>query len=243
VTRLAQVKVGKGPGGGSPSTRHPRLARSPPPPPHRPAPHPSPFPPPHHPQAEIDNKRADLASSGMSPEEVEGSVQGDIAEAVAAVEEEMTAAHGVEHFAVLQAQGEYGNDPDVQNLMKRLRVVFFGEAALAQFEAAVPPEVDSDAFFEIFSRQMATMDDAFRSTIAEVKRVTKSVPPADRETYLEYLLGQRLAALHGAAIRAAGLTEEQYGGCMIKYGNEPRVVELVMKSQMENERIKREALG
>jgi hypothetical protein len=55
-------------------------------------------------------------------------------------------------------------------------------------------------------------------------------------------MGQRLGDIHESALRDIGLTESQFNGCMLKFGNDQRIVKMVMDSQARQEALKESIL-
>lgn len=60
--------------------------------------------------------------------------------------------HGVDQYALMEAQSKHASDPEIQVLMGRLRMQFFGEeqmAELAEVEKAAPADMTSDKFYGV----------------------------------------------------------------------------------------------
>ncbi len=55
-------------------------------------------------------------------------------------------------------------------------------------------------------------------------------------------MSSRLESIHESALSEIGLTELEFNGCMIKFANEKRIVQLVMESQARQEALKEQYL-
>ena len=85
------------------------------------------------------------------------------------------------------AQQTHSSDPEVLDLMVRLRSVFFGEdegEAVDPDSIVVPDGMTSDIFYDKFCQHVAIVDRTFVNAIEEAR---KNAPKEDRSKYLQML--------------------------------------------------------
>jgi hypothetical protein len=56
-------------------------------------------------------------------------------------------------------------------------------------------------------------------------------------------MSQRMENIQGQALKAIELTEDEFKGCMVKFGNERKIVLLIMESQARQEQLKETFFG
>ncbi|RYY31230.1 hypothetical protein EON62_06495 [archaeon] len=81
----------------------------------------------------------------MTDEESFMTYQKEVADGLKAIEEKVQSKFGVDQMDLLRAQNAYRDDPEVQEEMKRVRSVFFGEGDMPSAdEVEVPADMTAD---------------------------------------------------------------------------------------------------
>ncbi len=98
--------------------------------------------------------------------------------------------HGVDQFALMDAQTEHASDPEIHALMMQLRAQIFGEEQMEEMEAvknSAPADMTSDRFVEVMRKHMGILEGHFKKALVETAEVTKTANYDERVQYLEYL--------------------------------------------------------
>ncbi len=104
--------------------------------------------------------------------------------------QQIQASHGVDQFALMEAQSKYGDDPEIASLMAKLRTQFFGEDQMAELEELqkeAPPDMTGEAFLAIMQKHMGILEGHFKKALRDTKEEAGSATFDEKVQYLEYL--------------------------------------------------------
>lgn len=182
-----------------------------------------------------------MVAGGMPEEEADATLREQIGAQLESLEKEIQAARGIGQWELMEAQQKYREDPEIAERLQALRVLFFGEESIPEWdamEAAAPADMTQDKFLHIMKEHMAVLEAAVKDSVEQTKRETRGRNFEERSSYFDLLMMRKLPAIQEEALARIGLTDEQFRGSMIKFGNDPDVLQLVMMSQARQEQIK-----
>lgn len=152
-----------------------------------------------------------------------------------AIEESIHAKYGVTQADLLAAHAAYKDDEEVMEASRGLQSAFHSGEAVP-----VPEELTADVFYEKFCMHVDTVDALFHQVAAEA-RAEYPKPGKARIEYLSSAMYQQLDEVSAKAAEAAGLSEDVFHACLMKYQDDPRFLQKIMESQQRQEQV-REAL-
>ena len=113
---------------------------------------------------------------------------------------------------------------------------------LRHMEQHVPDDMTADKFLGLMKKHMNLLEKHFEEAIKDTREQTPNATYDERVSYLDYVMSQRMQDIHTSALSVIGLSDNEFNGCMVKYGNDRRIIELVMQSQARQEQIKESRL-
>jgi len=195
-------------------------------------------------------RRIELERMGKDEAEAGEILQGEFMEKLAAIEKEIGQRFGTNQAALMEAQDKYSADPEIAALMNKMKLLLFGEEqfnAIQEAEAAaaanMPKDMTAEKFAGVMRAHMAALDALFLEQLGEAKRETPNATKEERHRYLDYLLANKVDDVQAKFLREAKLSEDEFKACLIKFGNNRQIMELVMESQMRQEALKEQHLG
>ncbi len=113
---------------------------------------------------------------------------------------------------------------------------------LRNMETHVPDGMTADKFLVLMKKHMGILEKYYEEAINDTREQTPNATYEERVQYLEYVMQQRLERIHTSALSTIGLNDNEFNGCMVKYGTDRRMLELVMQSQANQEKLKESRL-
>jgi hypothetical protein len=182
-----------------------------------------------------------MVASGVSEEEADALMREEIGSKLESIEKEIQEARGIEQWELMEAQQKFAAEPEIAERMHALRLIFFGEETMedmSALEAAAPASMTSERFYSMMKEHMAVLEGAVKEAVAQTKAETPGQSLDERSSYFDLLMMRRLPAIQEEALAKVGLTDEEFRGSMVKFGNDPRVLQLVMASHARQEQMK-----
>lgn len=183
---------------------------------------------------------------GASDEEAEEEGLGVMQARMQAMDLELQASHSVTQMELMEAQTAFADDAAVQRLMREVKCLIFGEEQTAAYEAmsaAAPAHMTASDFVPLFKKHLGFMEAKIAAFFAKAARDTAGASAEEKEAYMQFLLSRDIEALQAGALAASGLAEDAFKGCMIKFGQDARIVMAMNASHERQEAMRQKFVG
>jgi hypothetical protein len=173
-----------------------------------------------------------------SEEEIESKVAELMQDRMEALDKSLHAKYAVTQSQLMEAQHKYSEDATVGAMMRALKQLVLGEEQTAMFEAMsklAPADMTADKFTRVFQEHSEFIEKKLGELFKRAAAETVGRSREEKDSYMQMLFQRSIDSIQSTGMAKLALTEDQFKGCMIKFGQDPRINAIMLASNERQE--------
>ena len=108
---------------------------------------------------------------------------------------------------------------------------------------AAPADMTVDKFLKAFTAYNGVVEAKIAKLFARAAKETAGASPEDKDAYMAVLFRDNEEAIQAAASAEAAIDDAAFKGCMIKFGQDPRVAAIMSASHERQDKLRKKYLA